>query len=135
MPDQRFTGPEYKEIKARKERGLRHMRASRPQTILEKLQAAMGAAGLVLYYMFFVVIVYAPLMFLGFPWWADILIIAAIMLIPFAGGLIELILWVWAFLLVVQLPVGLKVVLFYIGAFFYVAFELIPGIFSIFTDW
>ena len=105
----------------------------RPHTPLGVLTAALGTVGFVLYYALFLAIAYAPLLFLGFPWWANILIVIAIMVVPFAGRLIEFILWVWAFILVVQMPVGFKVVLFYIGAALYLFFVLIPHIFSLFV--
>lgn len=105
----------------------------RPHTPLGVLTAALGTVGFVLYYALFLAIAYAPLLFFGFPWWANILIVIGIMVIPFAGRLIEFILWVWAFILVVQMPVGFKVVLFYIGAALYLFFVLIPHIFSLFV--
>ena len=131
--DPRFTSPIYAQIKAEKEQAVRAAQTRPPRTPLGILTSALGTAGFVLYYVLFLAIAYAPLLFLGFPWWANILIVIGIMVIPFAGRLVEFILWVWAFILVVQMPVGFKVVLFYIGAALYVLFVLIPRLYHLFT--
>ncbi|MDO5111612.1 MAG: hypothetical protein Q4E65_04850 [Clostridia bacterium] len=132
--DKRFTSPVYAKIKAEKAKTLEAAQKARgPRTPLEFLTSAFDVVGFVLYYALFLAIAYAPLLFLGFPWWANILIVIGILVVPYVGSLAELILWVWAFMLVVHLPVGFKVVLFYIGAVFYVFFVLIPNIYHLFV--
>lgn len=128
----RFDAPIYAKIKADKDRTLsqRAEAEAARRTPAGILTRAFGVFGLVLYYLLILAIAYAPLLFLGFPWWANILAVLGIMFIPFIGGLAQLILWIWGFLLVVKLPVSLTVVLFYIGAALYVPFVLIPGILS-----
>lgn len=125
-----FDSPVYRQIKKEKEKTLAQRAASVPKTPADRLSSAFGVFGLILYYLLFLMIAYAPLLFLGFPWWANILIVLGIWLIPYAGGLMEFILWVWSFLLVIKLPLGFTVVLYYIGAVLYVLFVLLPSLLS-----
>ena len=133
--DQRFSAPEYARIKSEKVKTVRAIRARRPQTVRDRLTAAFGVFGFALYYLLFTAIAYAPLLILDFSWWIDLLLIAGILFLPFVGRLTELVLWVWAFLLVVEMEPCLKAALFYIGAALYVLFVLLPSILHLFIDY
>lgn len=62
----------------------------------EKLTTALGAVGLIIYYVVCVFISFAPLAFLDFPFLIDFIIIAAITTIPFIGSIVNVVIWVWA---------------------------------------
>ncbi len=133
--DPRCQGAEYEKIKARKARFLEQKRAeaAAAHTPLGMLTRAWGVFGFILYYLLFLLLAYAPLLVLGFPWWVNILLLLAVVAIPYAGSLCELVLWVWAFLEVRQMDAGLLPALFYIGAVFFVLFKLIPRVVGIFS--
>lgn len=126
----RFDAPEYLRIKAEKEKTLAQRTAAYHPGPAQRLSRVFGVFGLILYYALFLMIAYAPLMFLDFPWWVDVLIALGVTFIPYAGGLAEFVLWVWGFLVVVKLPLSFTVVLFYIGAVLYLLFVLIPRLLS-----
>lgn len=65
----------------------------------------------------------------NFPWWADIPILIAIMLLPeYIGGILTLAVWVWSFIVVVSGSIGLFEVIYFVLLAVYVVFFFIPGI-------
>jgi len=45
-----------------------------------------------------------PLNVLPFPWWADALILLATLIFPVLGGFLFCAVWIWSFILIVQMP-------------------------------
>ena len=70
-----------------------------------------------------------PLVMCQFPWWVNLLIFTAIMLLPdVLGGIMTLAVWVWSFIVVVSGSIGLFEVIYFVLLAVYVVYFLIPGI-------
>ena len=80
----------------------------------EKLAGALGVAGIWIYYGITVLFAFAPLVMLDFPFLVDLLIIAAIMFLPYIGSIANLVLWVWAFIVTLGGPQDVIAIVFYV---------------------
>ena len=49
-------------------------------------------------------LIFVPLQYLGFPWWADAIIALSTLLFNLLGGLIYAVVWIWSFIIFVQSP-------------------------------
>lgn len=78
------------------------------------LVSTLGIFGYVVYYLLSVVIQFAPLLVLNLPFWADILIICAVNLIPYAN-LPYLGLWIWALVVAVGCPSAVTSIIFFVS--------------------
>ena len=96
--------------------------------IKDKLSQLLTFAGFNLFYLFFLFFVFIPILPLGFPWWADGLIILSTIIFPVLGGVITLVLWGWSFIVMIKSPFTWFSVIYFIGLLIYVAFFLIPTI-------
>ncbi len=59
-----------------------------------------------------------PFAMLGLPWWAVALLLVFVLLlslVPIAGKIVRLAVWVWSFVLVLPQPIGFWTVLYYIA--------------------
>lgn len=97
----------------------------------EKLTDALGSVGIVLFYIISVLIVCAPLGFLDFPFWLDVLIIIGFQLLPGIGSIAELVLWVWSFFIVIKGPIDVLAILYFVAMGIYFFSFLPPIIVSI----
>ena len=97
----------------------------------EKLTSSLGAFGGVLWYILSVVYAFAPLYILRFPFWVDALIIAAILFLPFIGELIRLVLYVWAFIVVLSQPIDIVSIIFFVCAALYFLSAVLPLLLSL----
>ena len=106
------------------------MKSTNP--IKEKMLGALGGAGMVLWYFISVILVLAPLLVLGLPWWAYTLVFIAIN-IPLIGSFAMFGTWVWSLIFVINNPVNLVILIIYIvTAALYVFVDLIPRIIDLF---
>lgn len=92
----------------------------------EKLAATLGGFGYFLFYLITVFLTFAPLTVLGLPWWIDATIILAVLSIPFLGSIVQVVIWVWSFVMAVQGPQDIWTILYYVAAAIYVFSTLIP---------
>ena len=99
----------------------------------EELVVTLGVVGIILWYLIEIVIGLTPLVFLNFPLWVNLIILFALMSMQFVGGLIEIVLWVWSFIVVIARPIdGWSIFYFVIFAInFFI--HILPGAMSIIT--
>lgn len=90
-----------------------------------KLSAALGAFGYILYLLIGCFLVFSPLITLQWPIWASVLFSAVVMFIPVLGDFTLLAAWVWSFVFPATLPEGLWNIPYYLSAFLYFLF-LVP---------
>ncbi len=72
----------------------------------EKLIGTLGTVGFILYFIISAMITVAPLVVLDFPFWIDAIIIFVVISLPFIGGLIEFIIWIWSFVVIISAPIS-----------------------------
>ncbi|MFA5423516.1 MAG: hypothetical protein WC374_06620 [Phycisphaerae bacterium] len=100
-------------------------------SLKEKLIVTMGGFGYVLFYLIIGVITFAPLMYLNFPWWVDILIIFIVMFTKTIGGLVLTVGWIWSFINMINSPFNFKTVFYIIAVILYIILWLAPFVTSI----
>ena len=69
------------------------------------LLGSLGAVGYAIWFVASALLMYAPLLFLDFPFWIDVVIIIAVTTIPFVGGITEFVIWIWSFVVVISDPI------------------------------
>lgn len=84
--------------------------------IREKLEAALGLFGFVVFYIILGVITFMPLVFLPIPWWVDFIVVAVVLAIGNFGSIILIAAWVWSFFVVINTPFDFRVLLYIISA-------------------
>lgn len=99
--------------------------------VKSRLSSVFGTFGVILYYVFMIIISFAPLWFLDFNWMIDTAIILAIVFIPVIGQLLDIAVWILSFLIVIKNPVGTAEILYYIGLAANIAAYVIPFISSL----
>lgn len=80
----------------------------------DKLVSALGTFGVVLWYAIVVLITFAPLTILGFSFWIDAIIIFAITTIPFLGSIVNVVIWIWAFVVCIGGPQDVFAIIYYV---------------------
>ena len=99
----------------------------------ENLVVSLGVVGIVLWYLLDVAIALTPLVFLDFPLWIKIIVLFALMSFQYVGGLIQIALWVWSFVVVIARPIdGWSIFYFVTFAFFFFV-HILPSIVNIIT--
>ena len=101
--------------------------------IKEKLVASLGAVGYIIYCVISIVLTFAPLLVLNFPFWVDFIIITLVTLIPMFGNLIGLVFWIWAFFVAIQNPTDIASIIYFVAFAIYVITTLLPLALSLFT--
>lgn len=96
------------------------------------LSNALGSVGSILWYVISVFFCFAPIFFLHLPFWADFLLILAILALPYIGELIRAALYVWAFIVVIRGPIGIMEIIFFVLAAIYVYTTLLPIVLALF---
>lgn len=77
-------------------------------------------------------LLFAPLYFvLDLSTLLDCLIILAVLSLPFVGGLIELAIWVWSFIVALNMPFDIFIGIYYAALAFYVFTRLVPMLLSL----
>lgn len=95
---------------------------------MKKFLSKLGTVGVVVYWIIAVILFVMPLVILGLPWWADIIIFGVMLGIPFVGEVVEFAVYVWALVEAVRQPFDWAVLLFYISLVIYIVSALIPSI-------
>ena len=90
------------------------------------LSNALGSVGGILWYIISFFFCFAPLFFLHLPFWADFLLILAILALPYIGELIRAALYVWAFIVVIRGPIGIMEIIFFVFVALYFFTTLLP---------
>lgn len=101
---------------------------------MKKLLSKLGSVGIAIYWIVAIVLFVMPLAIIGLPWWANILIYCVILGIPFVGEIAEFGVFVWAFVIALNQPFDLAILLFYISAVIYVVTTLIPAVAGYISD-
>lgn len=84
------------------------------RSLLEKLTGLMGLSLTVTVYAFKFILTFMPLYILSFPFWVNILILAAIGLTGFFGNIIYAALWCWAFVVALKMPLTPFIITFFV---------------------
>ena len=97
---------------------------------MEKLKdfllGTLGVVGYIIWFILSAVLLYAPLMFLDFSFWIDVIIICAISCLPIAGSITEFVIWVLSFVVVVSEPIDGWSIFYFIAFAFYCFTVLLP---------
>jgi hypothetical protein len=101
--------------------------------VKEKLYASLGVFGYILYYALALFLTFMPLSYLQFPFYVDFIMMAAVLIVPFVGQIVELAIWVWSFVLVVTQPIGWFEVIYFVSALIYVFTTVFPFVMSLFA--
>lgn len=100
----------------------------------EKLQSALGSAGIVLFYIIGFLYAFAPLLVLDFPLLVDILLILAMNVLPLLGELVRIVLYVWAVFVVLSHPLSGFSIFFLVIAAVYFFTTVWPILTALFGD-
>ncbi len=103
-------------------------------TIKEKLGSALGGIGLILWYAVSAIVTFAPLFcVLKFNFFIDFLIILAILAFPLVGAVVELVIWVWSFVVAISMPFDIFMGIYYVALAIYVLTKLVPMVLTLFS--
>ena len=91
----------------------------------EKLAAKLGVLGYVIFYLIAAFFAYCPLIFLDFPFIVNAILIGVIMFLPIIGTILNLILWIWSFVVVLSAPIDIFSILYFIAFAVYIISEII----------
>ncbi len=100
----------------------------------EKLVSALGGFGLVVWYLITSIVTFASLLVLDFPFIVVLIMIAVVLLHPFVGDIVQFILWVWSFVIALNEPIDVFMVIYFIAAAIYVLTTLIPFVLTLFRQ-
>lgn len=95
---------------------------------MKKLLSKLGSAGVVIYWIIAVILFIMPLVILGLPWWANIIISGIMLGAPLVGEVVEFAVYVWALVEAVKQPCDWAILIFYISLALYIISTLIPSI-------
>ena len=99
----------------------------------DKLVGALGGFGYVIFYIVALLLTFAPLVSLNLPFLVRLLVIAAVLMLPFVGELILFILWVWAFIVELRTPIDTWSIIFFVAAAVYIFTFLLPILIALFS--
>ena len=97
----------------------------------EKLLSVFGRFGIVLWYIISFLYGFIPLVFLRFPFWVDFLLIVVMTSVPYLGEIVRIVLYIWAFVVVLHGPFDIPAIIFYVFFALYVLTTLLPLITSL----
>ena len=101
------------------------------KNLKDELIGWLGVAGIVLWYLIEIVVALTPLVFLNFPLWVNLIILFTLMSFQYVGGLLQIALWVWSFIVVIARPIdGWSIFYFVVFAieFFTILLPLIANV-------
>lgn len=99
----------------------------------EKLSVSLGVAGLVLWYLIVIIITCAPLIcVLRFNMIINFILVGVMMFMPLIGTIVELVLWIWSFIVAINMPFDVFMLVYYIALLFYVITKVVPAILTLF---
>lgn len=99
----------------------------------DKLFGALGTFGVILWYIISFLYSFFPLVILRFNFWIDLILIAVMAAVPFAGEIVRLVLYVWAFIVVIGRPIDWLSIVFFVFAALYLFTTVIPFVTSLFS--
>lgn len=82
--------------------------------IKEKLSQSLGIFGFVLYFIFYAVFKFAPLIVLGLPFIVDLILIAIILAVPILNTVANIVVWVWGLITIINGPQDTLAIIYYI---------------------
>ena len=100
----------------------------------EKLTGALGIIGYVIWYVISVLYSFAPLLFLRFGYLTDLILIIIMSAVPLLGEVVRFALYVWAFIIVIQQPVDVFSIVFFILAALYLFTTVVPMVSALFQQ-
>jgi len=99
--------------------------------IKDSLVGTLGVIGYILWIIIGALTMFTPLAFLDIPFWISLLIIIAIIYLPFIGGITNFIIWVLSFVVVVSGPIDSFSIAYFIIFAIYCLTAIIPTAISI----
>ena len=99
----------------------------------EKLLTILGGFGLVVWYIVSIIYSFAPLYFLGLPFWVDFILIVVMTSVPFIGEIVRIGIFIWAFTIVIAQPIDVVSIIFFVCAALYLITTVIPMIMALFA--
>lgn len=103
-------------------------------TFREKLFGSLGVFGYVVYYILVVCLTFCPLSALRFPFWLKLICIAVITLVPFLGAVCEFVLWVWSFCVMINAPLQIFTIFYFIACAIYFFTKPLPFLLNLFAS-
>ena len=101
------------------------------KSLKDKLSGALGVVGLVIWYLISAIVVFTPLAFLDLSFIVYGIIIFAIISFSLIGGIVELVIWIWSFIVVVSEPIDGWSVFYFIAFAIYCLTTLLPFVISL----
>lgn len=95
----------------------------------EKLISSLGIFGYIIVYIVLSAFAIAPILVLRFPAWATFVALIVIDFVPFVGTLLNLGLYIWAFVVAVTSPQNVFSIILYISFFFFLV-KIVSGFFT-----
>jgi len=80
----------------------------------------------ILFYILSIVLLYFPLLILDMPFIVYLLVSLAIKTLPIIGPILELIVWIWSFVVVVSAPIDGWAIAYFVAFAFYFFTTLLP---------
>ena len=99
----------------------------------DKLAGALGGIGIIIWYIISFLYSFAPLMVLRFGYLADFILILIMSTLPIVGEVIRFALYIWAFIVVINQPVDVFSIIFFVFAALYLFTTVIPMIAALFS--
>lgn len=101
-------------------------------SLKDKLGTCLGTVGFILYYVFLLMMIFVPLYFCDFPWWADLIILVLIFVFDFFGAFVNVAIWIWSFVVVVSGAIGVWEIFYFVFFAIYIVFFFIPAMMNLF---
>ena len=75
------------------------------KNLKDELIGWLGVAGVILYYLIGIFLMIVPLVVLDFPLVVNLIILMVFVSFQFIGGLTNMVLWVWSFIVIISEPI------------------------------
>lgn len=86
----------------------------------------LGVAGFIIWLLIGCVLMIFPLTVIEFPFWLNLIVIFVILSSKTLGNIVEIVLWVWSFIVIISEPIDSWSITYYIVC----AIRFVPGIIS-----
>lgn len=98
----------------------------------EKLYGALGLFGYVIFYFIAAFCTFAPLIFLDFPFWLNLVLVMCVLSLPLIGTLVQCVLWIWSFPIVLAGEIDVWAIAYFIACALFIFAILLPTVLSLF---
>lgn len=98
----------------------------------EKLYGAFGLFGYVIFYFIAAFCTFAPLIFLSFPFWLNLVLVMCVLALPLIGTLVQCVLWILSFPVVLAGKIEMWAIAYFIACALFVFTILLPTVLSLF---